>query len=217
MNEDEDANETKRLVEEAGRKAFLICDIQSAAHCRGIIEKTISHLNGIDILVNNAAHQATFKSIEDISDEEWELTFKVNIHAMFYLVSGGSPYEAGSRRPPTMAPDQSTARIDVACGTATTSRSQNFTAGWCNRWLKKEFAPMPWRPVRSGTPLIPSTMSEDAVAKFGSQVPMKCPGQPAELIRVCNARRSPFQLRLRRNDRRYGRQADYLGTPTVSN
>ena len=59
--------------------------IQQADHCRAVVAKALSELGGIDILVNNAAHQATFKSIEDISDEEWELTFKVNIHAMFYL------------------------------------------------------------------------------------------------------------------------------------
>ena len=93
LNEDDDAKETQRVVEEAGRKAFLIAgDIGSAAHCRAIVEKAINELGGIDILVNNAAHQATFKSIEEISDEEWELTFKVNIHAMFYLTKASVPH-----------------------------------------------------------------------------------------------------------------------------
>jgi len=93
LNEDEDANETKRLVEEAGRKAFLIAgDIQQSAHCRQIVEQAVAELGGIDILVNNAAHQASFKEIEDISDEEWELTFKVNIHAMFYLTKAAVPH-----------------------------------------------------------------------------------------------------------------------------
>jgi NAD(P)-dependent dehydrogenase (short-subunit alcohol dehydrogenase family) len=74
------------LVKDAGRKAVLVPgDVQNADHCRSIVEKALSELGGIDILVNNAAHQATFESIEDISDEEWELTFKVNVHAMFYL------------------------------------------------------------------------------------------------------------------------------------
>ena len=60
-------------------------DIQTPAHCRKIVDTARAELGGIDILVNNAAHQASFKSIEEITDEEWELTFKVNIHAMFYL------------------------------------------------------------------------------------------------------------------------------------
>jgi NAD(P)-dependent dehydrogenase (short-subunit alcohol dehydrogenase family) len=86
LNEDEDAAETKRWVEQAGRKAVLVRgDVQTADHCRAIVDTAISELGSTDILVNNAAHQASFKSIEDISVEEWELTFRVNIHAMFYL------------------------------------------------------------------------------------------------------------------------------------
>src|SRR3954453_4574620 len=83
LDEEEDAKETQRLVVEAGRKAVLISgDIQHPAHCREIIHRAVSELGGVDILVNNAAHQASFKDIADISDEEWELTFKVNIHSM---------------------------------------------------------------------------------------------------------------------------------------
>jgi NAD(P)-dependent dehydrogenase (short-subunit alcohol dehydrogenase family) len=93
LNEHDDAKETQRWVEKAGTKAVLVAgDIQSPEHCRKIIQKAIDELGGIDILVNNAAHQATFKSIEDISDEEWELTFKVNIHAMFYLTKAAVPH-----------------------------------------------------------------------------------------------------------------------------
>src|SRR6187431_1040174 len=86
LKEDGDARETARYVMEAGRKAVLVAgDLQTPNHCRAVIAEAVSELGGIDILVNNAAHQASFKSIDEISDEEWELTFKVNIHAMFYL------------------------------------------------------------------------------------------------------------------------------------
>ena len=82
LEEHDDAAETRRLVEEAGRKIVLVPgDIQHPTHCRAIVENAVSQLGGIDILVNNAAHQASFKDIAHISDEEWELTFKVNIHA----------------------------------------------------------------------------------------------------------------------------------------
>src|SRR3954469_14995296 len=91
LSEHDDAKETQRLVEEAGRKALLVSG-QSSRHCRTIVEKAVKDLGGVDILVNNAAHQATFKSIEDISDDEWELTFKVNIHAMFYLTKAAIPH-----------------------------------------------------------------------------------------------------------------------------
>jgi len=71
LREDDDARETGRYVEEVGRKAILVTgDLQRADHCLAIVAKALSELGGIDILVNNAAHQATFKSIEDISDEE---------------------------------------------------------------------------------------------------------------------------------------------------
>jgi NAD(P)-dependent dehydrogenase (short-subunit alcohol dehydrogenase family) len=81
----------KRLVENEGRKVVLVPgDLQEAAHCRKIVDTAVDQLGGIDVLVNNAAHQASFKEIEDISDEEWELTFRVNIHAMFYLTKAAS-------------------------------------------------------------------------------------------------------------------------------
>ena len=97
LDEHDDARETERLVKEAGRKAVLLPgDIQDPGQCRAVIAKAVSELGGIDILVNNAAHQASFKSIDEISDEEWELTFKVNIHAMFYLTKAAvAPHEAG--------------------------------------------------------------------------------------------------------------------------
>src|SRR4051794_38406444 len=93
LKEDADARETERHIQSAGRKAVLIAgDLQDPAHCRAVIAKAVAELGGVDILVNNAAHQATFDSIEDISDEEWELTFKVNIHAMFFLTKAAVPH-----------------------------------------------------------------------------------------------------------------------------
>jgi NAD(P)-dependent dehydrogenase (short-subunit alcohol dehydrogenase family) len=92
LNEHEDAKEMQRLVEEAGRKAVVLAgDVGSSEHCHTIVNRPVSQLGGIDILVNNAAHQATFKSIEAISDEEWELTFRVNIYGMFYLTKAAVP------------------------------------------------------------------------------------------------------------------------------
>src|SRR5580704_9391583 len=77
LDETEEANEVKKLVEKEGRKAVLVPgDLQDAKHCREVIKKAVDGLGGIDILVNNAAHQATFKDIGDISDEEWEKTFR---------------------------------------------------------------------------------------------------------------------------------------------
>lgn len=183
LNEHEDAKETQRLVEDAGRKAVLVPgDIQRADHCRDIVKKALSELGGIDILVNNAAHQATFKSIEDISDEEWELTFKVNIHAMFYLTKAAVPH----MRPGSAIINTASINSDIPNPTllayATTKGAiQNFTAGLAQLLAEKGIRANTVAPGPIWTPLIPSTMPEDSVTKFGKQVPMQRPGQPAEL------------------------------------
>jgi NAD(P)-dependent dehydrogenase (short-subunit alcohol dehydrogenase family) len=92
-DEHEDAHETQRLIEGAGRKCVLMPgDIKDPQHCRAIADKAISAFGEIDVLVNNAAHQASFSSIDDISDEEWDITFRTNIHAMFYLTKAAIPH-----------------------------------------------------------------------------------------------------------------------------
>ena len=82
-NEHEDAKETQRLVESAGRRCLLVSgDIKYGGHCRDLIARAAEAFVRIDILVNNAAHQS-FDSPEEISDEEWDVTFRTNIHAMY--------------------------------------------------------------------------------------------------------------------------------------
>ena len=91
LDEDEDARSTQELVEAEGRKAVLMRgDIQDAGHCEAIIKKAAAGLGGIDILVNNAAHQASFKSIVDIPNEEWELTFFATLLTILSFGLGGS-------------------------------------------------------------------------------------------------------------------------------
>jgi NAD(P)-dependent dehydrogenase (short-subunit alcohol dehydrogenase family) len=93
LNEHEDAAETKRLVEEAGRQCLLVAgDISKAEHCRSLVQKTVEAFGRIDVLVNNAAHQMSFNSLEEISDEEWDLTFATNISAMFYITKAAVPH-----------------------------------------------------------------------------------------------------------------------------
>jgi NAD(P)-dependent dehydrogenase (short-subunit alcohol dehydrogenase family) len=183
LDEDEDARDTKRLVEEAGRKAVLVPgDIKTSAHCRAIIDKAVSELGGIDILVNNAAHQATFSSIEDISDEEWELTFEVNIHAMFYLTKAAVPHmKPGSSIINTASINSDSPNPSLLAYATTKGAIQNFTAGLAQLLAEKGIRANAVAPGPIWTPLIPSTMTEDKVKEFGKQVPMKRPGQPAEL------------------------------------
>jgi NAD(P)-dependent dehydrogenase (short-subunit alcohol dehydrogenase family) len=183
LNEDEDAQETKKWVHEAGQTALLVKgDIQSLTHCRKIVDTAVKELGGIDILVNNAAHQATFKNIEDIPDEEWEMTFRVNIHAMFYLTKAAVPH----MKPGSAIINTASINADVPNPTllpyATTKGAiQNFTAGLAQLLADKEIRANAVAPGPIWTPLIPSTMPPETVSKFGANVPMKRPGQPAEL------------------------------------
>jgi NAD(P)-dependent dehydrogenase (short-subunit alcohol dehydrogenase family) len=183
LSEHKDAEATRRWVEQAGRKALLVPgDIQSPQHCRSIIDRAAKDLGGIDILVNNAAHQASFKSIEAISDEEWELTFKVNIHAMFYLSKAAVPH----MKPGSVIINTASINADVPNPTllayATTKGAiQNFTAGLAQLLAEKGIRANCVAPGPVWTPLIPSTLDEKAVSNFGKKYPMKRPAQPAEL------------------------------------
>ena len=181
--EHDDAKETARWVEHAGRKCVLVAgDIQDAGHCRKIVEEAVTSLGGIDILVNNAAHQATFKEIEEISDEEWELTFKVNIHAMFYLTKAAVRHmKAGAAIINTASINADVPNPTLLPYATTKGAIQNFTAGLAQILAEKGIRANTVAPGPVWTPLIPSTMPAETVAKFGSNVPMKRPAQPAEL------------------------------------
>ncbi|RVN89274.1 SDR family oxidoreductase [Sinorhizobium meliloti] len=183
LSEHDDAMATKALVEEAGRKAVLAAgDIQSSDHCRRIVETAVRELGGIDILVNNAAHQATFKNIEDISDEEWELTFRVNMHAMFYLTKAAVPHmKKGSAIINTASINADVPNPILLAYATTKGAIHNFSAGLAQMLAERGIRVNVVAPGPIWTPLIPSTMPEDTVANFGKQVPMKRPDQPVEL------------------------------------
>jgi hypothetical protein len=183
LEEDGDARETERYVKQAGRQAVLVPgDLQHPDHCRTVIGKAMSQLGGIDILVNNAAHQASFKSIEEISDEEWELTFKVNIHAMFYLTKAAVPHmKPGSCIINTASINSDQPNPTLLAYATTKGAIQNFTAGLAQLLAEKDIRANAVAPGPIWTPLIPSTLPAESVQNFGKQVPMKRPGQPVEL------------------------------------
>jgi NAD(P)-dependent dehydrogenase (short-subunit alcohol dehydrogenase family) len=183
LNEDADAQATRKLVEAEGRKAVLVAgDIQDPAHCRAIIDTAVKDLGGVDILVNNAAHQASFSSMEEISDEEWDLTFRVNIHAMFYLTKAAVPHmKKGGSIINTTSINADTPSPHLLAYATTKGAIQNFTAGLAQMLAEKNIRANCVAPGPIWTPLIPSTMPEDKVTNFGKQVPMQRPGQPAEL------------------------------------
>ncbi len=183
LEEDEDAQETARWVEEAGQRAILMPgDIQDAAHCRAIIERAVSELGGIDILVNNAAHQASVDDITEISDEEWDITFRTNIHAMFYLTKAAVPHmKPGSSIINTSSINADKPNPGLLAYATTKGAIQNFTAGLAQMLAEKGIRANSVAPGPIWTPLIPATLPPESVANFGKQVPFQRPGQPAEL------------------------------------
>jgi NAD(P)-dependent dehydrogenase (short-subunit alcohol dehydrogenase family) len=182
-NEDEDARETQRLVEAAGRKAVLMPgDIKDPAHCRAIIDRAVKEFGRIDILVNNAAHQASFTDVEEISDEEWDVTFRTNIYAMFYLTKAAVPHmPEGGAIINTTSVNADTPSPQLLAYATTKGAIQNFTGGLAQLLAEKGIRVNCVAPGPIWTPLIPSTMPSEKVKEFGSQVPMKRPGQPREL------------------------------------
>lgn len=183
LNEAEDALEVKDLVEKEGRKAILVeGDLRNAEHCREVVKRAANDLGGVDILVNNAAHQATFGDIGDISDEEWRLTFEVNIHAMFYLAKAAVPLmKPGSAIINTASVNADMPNPILLAYATTKGAIQNFTGGLAQMLAEKGIRVNAVAPGPIWTPLIPSTMPEEAVKNFGKQVPMQRAGQPAEL------------------------------------
>jgi NAD(P)-dependent dehydrogenase (short-subunit alcohol dehydrogenase family) len=186
LNEDKDAEETRRLVVEAGRQCLLMPgDIGKAAHCRALVDKAVQAFGRIDVLVNNAAHQMSFNSPDEISDEEWERTFAVNISAMFYLVKAAIPHmPPGSAMINTASVNADSPSPHLLAYATTKGAIQNFTAGLAQLLADKGIRVNAVAPGPVWTPLIPSTMPAEAVAHFGEQYPMKRPAQPRELAPV---------------------------------
>jgi NAD(P)-dependent dehydrogenase (short-subunit alcohol dehydrogenase family) len=183
LSEHEDAQEVKALIEKEGRKAVSVAgDLRNPGHCRSVIQRAVDELGGIDILVNNAAHQASFKDIGDITDQEWQMTFETNIHAMFYLTKAAVPHmQAGSAIINTASVNSDMPNPILLAYATTKGAIQNFTGGLAQMLAEKGIRANAVAPGPIWTPLIPSTMPEDAVKNFGKQVPMKRAGQPAEL------------------------------------
>lgn len=186
LDEEEDALETCRLIEEAGRKAVLVPgNIGDAAHCKRIVERAVEAFGRIDVLVNNAAHQATFTDPDEISDEEWEKTFRVNIHAMFYLTKAVLPHmREGAAIINTTSVNADTPSPQLLAYATTKGAIQNYTGGLAQMLAERGIRVNCVAPGPIWTPLIPSTMPAEKVKQFGSQVPMKRPGQPKELAPI---------------------------------
>lgn len=183
LEEHDDAELTRREVESAGREVLMFAgDVADVQHCQEVVQKTMDRFGRIDILVNNAGEQHPQKSLEDISEEQLERTFRSNIFAMFRLTKAVLPHlEAGAAIINTTSVTAYKGNPVLIDYSSTKGAITSFT-----RSLSINLAPRGIRvngvaPGPIWTPLIPSTFPEDSVEKFGASTPLGRPGQPAEL------------------------------------
>ena len=183
LNENDDAEETAHWVREAGRRAVLMPgDVSQQEQCRSIIDRTVSELGRLDILVNNAAMQRTHEDISEITAEEWDQTFRTNIYSQFYLCQAAIPHmKPGAAIINTTSINAKNPSPQLLAYATTKGAIANFTAGLAQMLAERGIRVNAVAPGPIWTPLIPSTMPQQKVESFGEQVPMKRPGQPAEL------------------------------------
>jgi len=186
LNEQRDAEETRRWVEDADRRCLLIPgDIGDAAHCRAIVERTVQEFGRVDILVNNAAFQMTYDSLDEISDEEWQHTFNTNIHAQFYLAKAALKHmPRGSSILNTSSIQADKPSPGLLAYAVTKGAIANFTAGMGQLLAERGIRVNAVAPGPIWTPLIPSTMPKEKVEHFGENTPLKRAGQPKEVAPV---------------------------------
>ena len=182
-DEDEDARETAHWVEKAGRKAVLVPgDLKQETHCKRIVERALEEFGRLDILINNAAHQKTIDTLEELTTEEWDVTFRTNIYPMFHLCKAALPHLRPGSTIVNTASIQSTDPSPGLLAYATTKGAiANFTAGLAAMLAEKGIRVNAVAPGPIWTPLIPSTMPAKKVRNFGSNTPLGRAGQPAEL------------------------------------
>lgn len=183
LEEDDDARETARWIEQAGRQALLLPgDIGDADHCRALVNRTVQAFGHLDILVNNAAHQATIDRIEEITDEEWRRTMRTNLDAMFYLSKAAvQVMQPGASIINTTSIQSKSPSAGLIAYATTKGAIANFTAGLAEMLGERGIRVNAVAPGPIWTPLIPSTMPAEKVKSFGADTVLGRAGQPAEL------------------------------------
>jgi NAD(P)-dependent dehydrogenase (short-subunit alcohol dehydrogenase family) len=181
--EEADARETVRWVKDAGRKCLdLPGDIRDESYCRELVDRAAGEFGRLDILVNNAAFQMTHKKLEEFSSEEWDRTFRTNIYAMFYLSKAAVPHMKPGSAIINTASVQAYEPSGQLLGYATTKGAiVTFTKALAELAIEQGIRVNAVAPGPVWTPLIPSTMPEEKVKKFGQDSAMTRPAQPAEL------------------------------------
>ena len=186
LDEHSDAEDTVRIVEKEGRRCIPVAgDIGNEAHCQQIVERAIQEFGKLDILVNNAAYQLTIESIQDVTEEMLERTYRTNIYAMFFLSKAAlSQMQPGSTIINTTSIQAYQPSPTLLPYSTTKGAILTFTKGLAEEAIEQGVRVNAVAPGPVWTPLIPSTFPPEKVAEFGKTTPMGRPGQPAELAPV---------------------------------
>lgn len=181
--EKQDANETKRAVEAEGRRAYpMMGDVRDAKICRKFVEETVEQFGKLDILVNNAAFQQHQESLEELTEEQWDQTFKTNIYGYFYMTKAALPHLAeGSAIVNTGSITGLEGSKELLDYSATKGAIHAFTKSLAQNLVERGIRVNCVSPGPVWTPLNPSDKKAKDVAEFGADTPYKRPAQPEEI------------------------------------
>ncbi|AJQ28928.1 SDR family oxidoreductase [Pelosinus fermentans] len=183
LNEHADAGETKKLVEETGKRCLIIAgDIGNETFCQQVVAETIKEFGQLDILVNNAAEQHVQTSLQNISALQLERTFRTNIFSYFYLSKAALPHlKYGSSIINTASVTAYEGNEQLIDYSATKGAIVSFTRSLSQSLIGQGIRVNGVAPGPIWTPLIPASFNDQHVAQFGQNTPMKRAGQPAEV------------------------------------
>lgn len=181
--EHEDAQETQQAVEREGRRALLIPgDVRNAEFCRGAVEQTVNEFRHLDILVNNAAFQQNQKSLEDVTEEQFDMTFKTNIYGYFFMAKAALQHlKEGSVIINTGSITGLEGSKELLDYSATKGAIHAFTKSLAQNLVERKIRVNCVAPGPVWTPLNPSDKPAEKIPEFGADTPMKRPAQPEEI------------------------------------
>lgn len=182
--EEDDAQATKKLVEQKGRKCYLhATDLTDRSNCQKLVDEAVKQLGGLDILVNNAAYQMVVDDIQDLKEEQWIHTFNTNIHPYFYLAKYSLPHmKPGATIINNASINAYVGRPDLLDYTSTKGAIVSFTRGLSNQYVGRGIRVNAVAPGPVWTPLIPATMGDEQIKQFTA--PIGRPSQPSEIATV---------------------------------